>query len=141
MIEECKNSKVHPASTDHPIEILNSHLLNKECPICFLQLPLDSKPLECGHTSCDECLIRYLKTEISESRIAINCPECSIPIHPNRISELLSNDPHLLNKYEEFSIRKVLITDPETRWCPSAGIFYSKIKDFEFILNYFFKFI
>lgn len=79
-------------------------------------MPANSKPLECGHSSCESCLITYIKTEISESRINITCPECPVLLHPNRIQELLlSNDKHYLAKYEEFVIRKVLVTDPDTR--------------------------
>lgn len=122
LIEECKNSKVHPATSEHPIEI-NLTLpnnspqkeLEKDCPICLLTLPKESKLLDCGHSSCDNCLIKYLKTEISESRVSIACPECQALLHPNRIQELLANDQHYLHKYEEFIIRKVLVTDPDTR--------------------------
>lgn len=114
LIEECKNSKVYP-TLDHPIEILNLNNQLKECPICLLTLPKNTKELDCGHSSCDACLIKYLKTEISESRVSITCPECSELLHPNRIQELLVNDAHYLRKYEEFIIRKVLITDPDTR--------------------------
>ena len=126
MLEECKNSKVYP-TLDNPIEILNLTNQTKECPICILPLPKNTKELNCGHISCDNCLIKYLKTEISESRVSITCPECSIQLHPNRIQELLINDLHYLKKYEEFMIRKVLITDSDTRYCPAPDCSYAVI--------------
>lgn len=87
-------------------------------------MPINTKELDCGHSSCDKCLIKYLKTEISESRISITCPECTELLHPNRIQELLSNDQHYLTKYEEFTIRKVLVTDPDSRYCPAPNCTY-----------------
>jgi len=134
LIEDYKPSKVYPVSSEHPIEISLNVPNNspqedefKECQICLLPLPKNSKQLECGHSSCDNCLIKYLKTEISESRVSITCPECPTLLHPNRIQELLSDDPQCLAKYEEFIVRKVLVTDPDTRYCPSPDCNYAVI--------------
>ena len=31
----------------------------------------------------------------------------------------LLDDEVLMNKYEEFMVRRVLVLDPDTRWCPA----------------------
>lgn len=64
-------------------------------------------------------IFKYLQMEILESRVHVTCPECSEMLHPNDIYRLLCEHHHLLEKYEEFSVRRVLMTDPDTRWCPA----------------------
>jgi E3 ubiquitin-protein ligase RNF19A len=86
--------------------------------------------------------------EISESRTSIACPECAERLHPNGKRKILFlrtedmnhikldsgctnalffcmtdvrmilNDVVMYNKYEDFMVRRVLATDPDTRWCP-----------------------
>lgn len=54
-----------------------------------------------------------------ESRVQITCPECSEFLHPTDIYSLMVQHPDLIEKYENFSLRRVLMTDPDTRWCPA----------------------
>jgi E3 ubiquitin-protein ligase RNF19A len=56
--------------------------------------------------------------EISESRVNITCPECCERLHPNDMRVILE-DERLMGKYEDFMLRRVLATDPDTRWCPA----------------------
>lgn len=58
-----------------------------KCPICFDELPLDELVAvsTCSHRSCSTCIKQYLKTEITENRIKITCPECREHFHPNDI--------------------------------------------------------
>lgn len=58
---------------------------NWECPLCLAECSSEFFPelLCCTHRSCLDCLQQYLRIEISESRVNINCPECSEPMHPN----------------------------------------------------------
>lgn len=60
-------------------------ILSLECPLCLAELgPDDFCELQkCGHRACISCLQQYLRVEITESRVAINCPECSEAMHPN----------------------------------------------------------
>ena len=69
----------------------------------------------CAHRTCRGCLQNYLKIEIMESRVIVNCPECAAPIHPNDIYAALCLNSVLLERYERFMIRRVLLTDPDTR--------------------------
>ena len=94
-----------------------------ECPICALPQPLLSFPRlassQCRHSTCAECLHRYLTVEITESRTDIPCPICAEPLHPDDVRQFLSMDPSLVLKYEEFMLRRALVIDPDVRWCPA----------------------
>lgn len=91
-----------------------------ECPLCLSQQSVEHFPLimTCHHRSCRDCLKQYLKIEITESRINIACPECAEKFHPNDIRYILG-DNSLMQKYEDFMLRRVLVADPDTRWCPA----------------------
>ncbi|ELU10801.1 hypothetical protein CAPTEDRAFT_174774 [Capitella teleta] len=82
--------------------------------------------MTCHHRSCRDCLRQYLKIEITESRINIACPECAERFHPNDIQAIL-DDVHLMHKYEEFMLRRVLVSDPDTRWCPAPDCGFAVI--------------
>lgn len=92
----------------------------QECPLCLTEWPIDNFPeiSTCDHRSCLTCLQMYLKIEITESRINIACPECSEKFHPNDIKTVLQ-DEVLMQKYEDFMVRRVLVADPDARWCPA----------------------
>lgn len=94
-----------------------------ECNLCTLVQPKSNFPdlsaSSCGHRSCKECLKQYLRVEITESRVNIACPECPEPLHPNDIRLILNEDVKLYSKYEEFMLRRVLVSDPDARWCPA----------------------
>lgn len=99
-----------------------------ECPLCLFELPRLCFPelRSCNHRACYNCMQQYLKIEITESRVNISCPECSEPIHPSDICMIL-NDEILLGKYESFMLRRVLITEPDARWCPAPDCGYAVI--------------
>lgn len=92
----------------------------RECPLCLMEHPSDKFPeiSTCYHRSCLNCLQMYLKIEITESRVNIACPECSEKFHPNDIKDIVG-DVELLLKYEDFMVRRVLVADPDARWCPA----------------------
>lgn len=91
-----------------------------ECPLCLMEQPAENFPpiMTCHHRSCRDCLRQYLKIEITESRVNIACPECAERFHPNDIKDILS-DNTLMDKYEQFMLRRVLVLDPDARWCPA----------------------
>lgn len=62
-----------------------------------------------------------------ESRVNISCPECSEPLHQNDIYKILQKQQNLIEKYENFALRRILLTDPDTRWCPSPDCTYAVI--------------
>ncbi|XP_070988327.1 E3 ubiquitin-protein ligase RNF19A-like isoform X2 [Oncorhynchus clarkii lewisi] len=99
-----------------------------ECPLCLLRHSRDSFPdiMTCHHRSCADCLRQYLRIEISESRVNISCPECSERFNPHDIRIILGDQP-LMEKYEEFMLRRWLVTDPDCRWCPAPDCGYAVI--------------
>ncbi|XP_054157709.1 E3 ubiquitin-protein ligase RNF19B-like [Oppia nitens] len=100
-----------------------------ECPLCLLEQPYSHFPelCTCSHRACHPCLQQYLKIEILESRININCPECTEPLHPNDIQKILNFDANLMEKYETFMLRRILVTEPDARWCPAPDCSYCVI--------------
>ena len=94
-----------------------------ECPVCTIPQPPaafpEFKSASCRHRTCAECIHHYFVVEITESRTDIPCPVCAARIHPDDIRTFLKDDPILLNKYEEFSLRRALVVDPDIRWCPA----------------------
>ncbi|KAG8237813.1 hypothetical protein J437_LFUL002421 [Ladona fulva] len=99
-----------------------------ECPLCLSNYPPEYFPTlgTCMHRSCYDCFQRYLRIEISASRVAVACPQCSEPMHPNDIRMIL-NDRALYEKYEDFMVRRVLAVDPDTRWCPAPDCGFAVI--------------
>ncbi|XP_034057496.1 E3 ubiquitin-protein ligase RNF19B isoform X1 [Gymnodraco acuticeps] len=91
-----------------------------ECPLCLVLQPPEQLPelLGCSHRSCLCCLRQYLRIEITESRVQLSCPECAERLSPRQVADIL-DDAALLEKYEEFLLRRCLASDPDCRWCPA----------------------
>lgn len=102
--------------------------VQRECPLCLMEHPAENFPdiSTCYHRSCLNCLQTYLRIEITESRINIACPECAEKFHPNDIRDIIQ-DNVLMSKYEDFMVRRVLVSDPDARWCPAPDCGYAVI--------------
>ncbi|XP_052888150.1 E3 ubiquitin-protein ligase RNF19A-like isoform X1 [Anopheles moucheti] len=101
-----------------------------ECPLCYDVLPTSDEYyplLNCKHYACRACLENYLMIQISESRTDISCPQCSDSMHPTDIQALLKAFPTAITKYEDFMVRRVLLSDPDSRWCPGPDCTYAVI--------------
>ncbi|XP_078072849.1 E3 ubiquitin-protein ligase RNF19A isoform X3 [Mustelus asterias] len=122
IMSTCGSSESATVSTDKQ----NGDFL--ECPLCLLRLSRDKFPeiMTCPHRSCADCLRQYLRIEISESRVNISCPECTERFNPHDI-QLILNDDVLMEKYEEFMLRRWLVADPDCRWCPAPDCGYAVI--------------
>ncbi|KAJ0060859.1 hypothetical protein NL108_001735, partial [Boleophthalmus pectinirostris] len=107
-------------------QLLDEHL--EECPLCLLSQPRCDFPhlSSCSHRTCTDCLRRYLRIEISESRVGIACPQCPESLEPLDIQAIL-DDQALLERYEEYQLRRFLASDPDTRWCPAPDCSYAVI--------------
>ncbi|XP_068188380.1 E3 ubiquitin-protein ligase RNF19A-like [Antennarius striatus] len=114
------------AASTSSISGSSSELL--ECPLCLLRHARDHFPdiMTCHHRSCADCLRQYLRIEISESRVNICCPECSERFNPHDIQMILG-DRALMEKYEEFMLRRWLVAEPDCRWCPAPDCGYAVI--------------
>ncbi|KAI9539982.1 E3 ubiquitin-protein ligase rnf19a [Dissostichus eleginoides] len=99
-----------------------------ECPLCLLRHTREQFPdiMTCHHRSCADCLRQYLRIEISESRVNICCPECTERFNPHDI-QLILGDRALMEKYEEFMLRRFLVAEPDCRWCPAPDCGYAVI--------------
>ncbi|XP_029919465.1 LOW QUALITY PROTEIN: E3 ubiquitin-protein ligase RNF19B [Myripristis murdjan] len=104
----------------------DSNLL--ECPLCLVRQPANQLPelLGCSHRSCLCCLRQYLRIEITESRVQLSCPECAERLAPRQVADIL-DDAALLEKYEEFLLRRCLASDPDCRWCPAPDCGFAVI--------------
>ncbi|MED6260910.1 hypothetical protein ATANTOWER_031154 [Ataeniobius toweri] len=99
-------------------QLLDEHL--EECPLCLLSQPRCHFPRlsSCSHRACSDCLRQYLRIEISESRVSIACPQCPEALAPLDVRAIL-DDQALLERFEEFQLRRFLAADTDTRWCPA----------------------
>ncbi|XP_077403930.1 E3 ubiquitin-protein ligase RNF19B [Vanacampus margaritifer] len=99
-----------------------------ECPLCLVRQPARQLPelLGCSHRSCLCCLRQYLRIEITESRVQLSCPECAERLAPRQVADIL-DDAALLDKYEEFLLRRCLASDPDCRWCPAPDCGFAVI--------------
>jgi E3 ubiquitin-protein ligase RNF19A len=48
-------------------------------------------------------------------------------MHPSDIQTLLHNYPAIIAKYEDFMVRRVLLSDPDSRWCPAPDCSFAVI--------------
>nr|XP_020474174.1 E3 ubiquitin-protein ligase RNF19B [Monopterus albus]XP_020474175.1 E3 ubiquitin-protein ligase RNF19B [Monopterus albus]XP_020474176.1 E3 ubiquitin-protein ligase RNF19B [Monopterus albus] len=96
-----------------------------ECPLCLVRQPADQLP-ELLNPSCLCCLRQYLRIEITESRVQLSCPECAERLDPRQVADIL-DDAALLEKYEEFLLRRCLASDPDCRWCPAPDCGFAVI--------------
>lgn len=119
-------ASAQPPPDAGPATASSSELL--ECPLCLLRHTRDRFPdiMTCHHRSCADCLRQYLRIEISESRVNITCPECSERFNPHDIQMILG-DRAVMEKYEEFMLRRWLVAEPDCRWCPAPDCGYAVI--------------
>ncbi|UJR15776.1 hypothetical protein I4U23_002710 [Adineta vaga] len=108
----------------------NNHVL-ETCALCCHEYSHDQfeRLTVCSHSYCRTCLKSYLKLEITEGRVTLNCPQSDCPerIHPCDISRILQHQPDLILKYEQFMVRRVLQSITDTRWCPAPDCGFAVI--------------
>ncbi|XP_063009377.1 E3 ubiquitin-protein ligase RNF19B-like [Melospiza melodia melodia] len=130
----CFRRKPRPAGGETPPEpepaeprvVLALGEALQECPLCLLPQPAEAFPALgcCSHRSCRGCLQQYLRLAVTESRVPVACPHCPAAIPPHHVHGLLP-EPALRDKYEEFLLRRLLVADPGTRWCPAPDCSYA----------------
>ncbi|KAM9384132.1 E3 ubiquitin-protein ligase RNF19A-like [Pholidichthys leucotaenia] len=134
-IESVQSETLHDkTATVSPLEVASTSSMPGsssemlECPLCLLRHSRERFPdiMTCHHRSCADCLRQYLRIEISESRVNISCPECSERFNPHDIRMILG-DRALMEKYEEFMLRRWLVAEPDCRWCPAPDCGYAVI--------------
>jgi hypothetical protein len=113
---------------------LSSHIDEnylETCLLCYHDYSLEQFEhlTLCSHSYCQTCLRSYLKLEITEGRVTLNCPQSDCPerFHPSDISRILQHQPDLIGKYEQFMVRRVLQSIADTRWCPAPDCGFAVI--------------
>jgi E3 ubiquitin-protein ligase RNF19A len=98
------------------------------CNICFSWKNCSHFPslINCEHRNCIDCLKQYLVIALRECRVMVSCPECSEICHPSDVKMIFSDD-NLFAKYEEFTLRRALVSIPDIRWCPAPDCGYAVI--------------
>lgn len=125
------------SANDHMVNIISSTSPTttndtlETCVLCCHEYPLEQfeRLSFCAHSYCRTCLRSYLKLEITEGRVTLNCPQSDCPerIHPCDISRILQKQPELIAKYEQFMVRRVLQSITDTRWCPAPDCGFAVI--------------
>ncbi|UJR30837.1 hypothetical protein I4U23_018353 [Adineta vaga] len=138
MIKDDLIESVAASANEHVVNIISSPTtMNttenslETCLLCCHEyLPEHFEQLSlCSHSYCRTCLKSYLRLEITEGRVTLNCPQNDCPerIHPSDISRILQNHPDLISKYEQFMVRRVLQSIADTRWCPAPDCGFAVI--------------
>ncbi|CAF1238961.1 unnamed protein product [Rotaria sordida] len=116
-------------STTNQLNDNNNHI--ETCVLCCHEYSLEEfeRLTLCSHSYCRTCLKSYLKLEITEGRVTLNCPQSDCPerIHPSDISRILEKHPDIISKYEQFMVRRVLQSIADTRWCPAPDCGFAVI--------------
>ena len=115
---------------DSTTNLTNSDENLKQCRLCYNDFETSGfyKLSCCTHKFCINCLQTYLNYQITESRISISCPQCTEKMHPIDIYKLCENfNKKLIEKYEEFMLRRVLVTITDIRFCPAPDCNYAVI--------------
>ena len=83
----------------------------------------------CEHIFHKSCLVSYLKSQIEDSHLPLNCPDfpCKLEIGDLDLKELLSEDDY--TKYSTFSLNQVVDTNKDMSWCPTADCKFAFIFD------------
>ena len=97
-----------------------------KCKICFDEIEeneIESNALECGHACCTQCWKNYLKTLITDAKVEeIKCIEhkCKEILPEEFLFKFIHDDKKLLDKYNKFKARAIIIKDPNKKQCPKA---------------------
>ncbi|XP_038218439.1 E3 ubiquitin-protein ligase RNF19B-like [Zerene cesonia] len=118
---QAKQAAVQYIAEDEEGEVL-------DCPLCLSTMSASSmvRLAWCSHRCCEPCLRQYLAIEIFEARVPVNCPVCHENMHPSDVRRIVDNQA-LYDKYEEFSVRRALAADPDTRWCPAPDCSFAVV--------------
>uniref|UniRef100_A0A915M4Z4 RBR-type E3 ubiquitin transferase n=1 Tax=Meloidogyne javanica TaxID=6303 RepID=A0A915M4Z4_MELJA len=98
--------------------------MKQECPICCIRQSAQNfyRFKACTHIFCKCCLVKFISVEIAESRTNISCPECPVSLQISDIYNLLSHQPEMLERFELYSLRRILSIDPDTLIVKVIGI-------------------
>lgn len=98
------------------------------CEVCYLFKP--SKDFiqlsNCGHMFCAECVKKVFETNVSESKVILQCLRCSKNVSQQEIREIM--DVEHYDKYLGFTLRRYLATrKPNVCYCLAPNCPYACI--------------
>ena len=104
------------------LEITNKE---EDCLICNSTLSDDNftENLKCHHRYCNECWTNYILNKINSADVInIKCMnfECSEILSDEFIKKFIKSKL-LLDKYENFKLRYLVLRDPDKKFCPYPG--------------------
>ena len=97
---------------------------DNQCLICYIELTEEEKiknALKCNHKFCDECWFEYFKEQINNSKVSeIRCMNkgCNTIINGDFITQHISIDEKLLEKYGRFLKKLDVLKNPNKKFCP-----------------------
>ncbi|VVA97600.1 unnamed protein product [Arabis nemorensis] len=102
------------------IENESSEQCRRLCMICMDEKPTSDifrGTINCTHTYCSECTIRYVATKIKENAPRIKCPdvECTRLLEPYTCRDLIPRD--VFERWEKI-LCKSLISSWDKHYCP-----------------------
>ena len=106
------------------VESEKKNLVSNECNVCFDEVEEEEKKfnaLPCGHICCTQCWTNYLKTLITEAKVEhIKCVDhkCKEIISEEFILSHIKDDNKLVDKYNKFKKRALIIEDKNKKQCP-----------------------
>ncbi|CAF0933786.1 unnamed protein product [Adineta steineri] len=119
-----------PSTTTTTNQLHDNNIL-ETCALCYHEYSSEQfeRLTVCSHSYCRTCLKSFLRLEIIEGRVTLNCPQSDCPerINPCDISRILRDQPDLILKYEQFMVRRVLQSITDTRWCPAPDCGFAVI--------------
>lgn len=101
---------------------------DNQCEVCcFFRPPEDFiRFSNCGHRFCISCVRIAFQSGVMESRVNLQCLNCSQPVQQSEIREVL--DARTYDKYLSFTLRQYLMTQqPSVCFCLAPNCPYACI--------------
>mgnify|MGYP002625133919 CR=1 FL=1 len=138
------NNNLDNNMNNNNIDINNNLVKPKEtflCSVCFEEIDKEEKnynDLPCGHICCTQCWINYLKSLINDANVEkMKCIEhkCNEILPEEFIMKHIENDEKIVNKYNKFKNRAVILNDPDKKLCPEVNCesFLTKSKNTKYV--------
>lgn len=98
------------------------------CEVCYLYKPIEefTQFSQCGHQFCMQCVRKVFETNVTESRVDLQCLHCTATISQPEIRQILNVEHY--EKYLSFTLRKFLATQqPDICYCLTPNCPYACI--------------
>jgi hypothetical protein len=124
-----KANRAHPASPVVITSFLTMVLLQRTCPVCFLEFQEKLMlSVGCGHFVCKGCWKSYLEVNINEKQkvMRLTCPAlgegnkpCTV-VAPRSLLVQVADRP-ILEKLADYDDAMLVESNSRLSWCPQPG--------------------